>query len=112
MPHFMDINNPNRDLSDPNWISSGAYHHEMSKKTSKSNSNNETSNNEKIPKEVKVMFFDGVENFELIEIFDKDLRCESCNQLGSYYIQDEIEKLGLCMYHLKMQYGKVMISND
>ena len=31
MVHWMDQYNPNRDLSDPNWISAGAYHHEMKK---------------------------------------------------------------------------------
>lgn len=50
MVHFMDINNPNRDLSDPTWISAGAWHYENKKLRDKkavqvksvSNKNNRT----------------------------------------------------------------------
>ncbi len=34
-----DLHNPNRDLSDPNWISSEAYHIEMKNKMRKYKAN-------------------------------------------------------------------------
>lgn len=97
----MDVNNPNRDLSDPNWISSGAYHHEMRKQMKQSIP-------QQIPQKLKVVYFDGHEDFEYIEIYDPNLKCESCNKTGSYFIENDFEKLGSCMFHLKQQYKSVV----
>ncbi len=101
MIHFLDVNNPNRDLSDPNWISARAYHYQMKKR----------SISKKIPQQnpqkCKVFFFDGVERFEFVQIYDSNLKCHECNETGSYYIENQKKKIGICMFHLKLKYGSI-----
>jgi Zn/Cd-binding protein ZinT len=103
----MDQNNPNRDLSDPTWISVGAYHHEQKKRMDDFKRKQSENRKPTFPKKIKAFYNDGNEDFEYIEIFSETIKCETCQKQGAYYIEDDSECIGLCLNHLKEQYDKV-----
>lgn len=88
----MDINNPNRDLSDPNWISAGAAH-----SVRKAQIERRTRQIRNKPVEKKhvpdiLVYWDPKVEFGIeynVEVFSKNTPCENCEIMGSYVIRDD-----------------------
>ena len=109
MVHFMDINNPNRDLSDPNWISAGAWHHEVKKQRERVKIQSiKPKPVQTLPKKLRVFWQDEDEKFEYIEIFVDDLECDQCSKVGAYYIEHS-DPVGICIEHLLATYDKIEV---
>lgn len=49
----------------------------------------------------KLIMYDSIDEEELIEVYDKKLQCESCDKVGSYFLEREQStdpqfKIGAC----------------
>lgn len=61
---------------------------------------------ENLPKKVSMIFFNGLENEKLIQVFDPQKICEHCNQKGAYVIEND-PIVGVCFQELKKIYSDI-----
>ena len=65
-----------------------------------------TSEFENPPKKVSMTYFNGLENEELIQVFDPQKICEHCNQKGSFVIEND-PIVGVCYQTLQKIYTNI-----
>ena len=95
----MDIDNPNRDLSDPNWISAGAAHAQNKALRDRVVAQREPEIHPDL-----LVYWDPKLDYGIeynVEVFRHKERCESCLATGCYVLRDDPNSIGLCRSHLE-----------